>query len=73
MSYPSIIAGVVDGMGGFRVVVTQPWLVHHHVNEGERAVIVPRLTVREPVAWDKITDVIEIVKKHIAYTGARHG
>ena len=73
MSYPSVVAGVVDKRGGLRVVVTQPWLVHHHVNEGERAVIVPRLMVREPVAWNKIPDVIEIVKRHITDTGARHG
>ena len=66
MSYPSVVAGVVDKNGGIRVVVTQPWLMHHHLNEGERAVIVPRLTVREPVAWDQIPNVIETVKQYIA-------
>lgn len=73
MTYPSVVAGIVDKNGGLRVVVTQPWLMHHHVSEGERAIVVPRVRVKEPVAWDKIPDVIEIVKKHIAKTGEHHG
>lgn len=57
---PSAVAGIVDDKGGFRVVVTQRWRMHHHVNRkrGERLFVVPNLEVEEPVPWDQIPWVI---------------
>jgi hypothetical protein len=67
VGYPSAVAGIIDARGGLRIVVTQPWLFHHHVGNGERLFIVPRFLVREPVAWGKAqVDLIARVKAYVA-------
>jgi hypothetical protein len=61
----SAVAGVVDRKGGMRVVVTQPWRMRHHVEDGERLFVVPKLRVQEPVPWDEIPIVIAKAEKHV--------
>ena len=64
----SAVAGIVDRVGGLRVVVTQRWRMRHHVGKGERLFIVPGYEVAEPVPWDDIPPLIDRVKKHVVTT-----
>lgn len=65
----SAVAGIIDQNGGLlRVVVTERWRMHHHVNKGERLFVVPGLRVTEPVSWDEVPNVIEAVKQHLGLT-----
>jgi len=66
MAYPSAVAGIVNSKGEVaRVVVTQPWLFHHHVKPGERLFIIPGLRVREPLSIGQAIPVIEAVKQYV--------
>ena len=63
----SAVAGILDRGGGFRVVITQPELMHHHVGPGERLFVVPGLMVQEPVEDSaQIRDLVGRVERHIA-------
>jgi len=64
----SAVAGIVDRNGGVRTVVTQRWRMRHHVKKGEQLFVVPGFFVQEPVPWDEIPIVIDIVQKHITRT-----
>jgi hypothetical protein len=66
MSEKSAVAGIIDRGGGLRVVVTQPWLLGHHVGPGEKLFIVPDLWVQEPVPWNDIEPMISRVQKYVA-------
>jgi hypothetical protein len=67
LSYPSVVVGILgeDETEVRRVVVTQPSHIYYHVKEGERAVIVPGVLVREPVVWNRIPNLIELAKKAV--------
>jgi hypothetical protein len=65
MTYPSVVAGI-GGKDSFRVVITQPWLLHNHVGEGEWFSIVPNLYVNEPLEWNEMQHILEVAKKHVA-------
>ena len=56
---PSVIVGIIDTYGGMRVVVTHRRDVRHHVRHDELAIIVPRLRVHEPIAWNDIPIVVK--------------
>lgn len=62
----SAVAGIIDNYGGFRVVVTEPWRMIHHVGRGEHLFIVPGLLVTEPIAWHDIPGLIKRAEAHIA-------
>jgi hypothetical protein len=54
----SIAAGILDTYGGIRFVVTQADGLANHVRHDETAIVVPDLTLREPIAWCDIPFVI---------------
>jgi len=62
----SAVAGIVDKGGGLRVVVTQPWLLGHHVGPGEKLFILPETLVQEPVSLEKADSLIEAVQAYVA-------
>lgn len=64
----SAVAGIVDRLGGLRVVVTQRWRMRYHVKSGERLFIVPGLEVREPVPWHDIPRVVRAAERHVFYS-----
>lgn len=64
----SALAGIIDERGGLRVVVTEAWRLHHHVGKDEQLFVVPDVTVKEPVPWEEVPDVIETVQKHVSRT-----
>lgn len=68
----SSVAGILDKQGGLRVVVTQRRRMHHHVAKGERLFVVPGLEVQEPVPWNDIPAVVELVHRHVNETLAPH-
>jgi hypothetical protein len=53
----SILAGILDTYGGLRFVVTYRAHLKFHRRPDEVAVIVPDLTVHEPIAWGDISGV----------------
>jgi hypothetical protein len=55
---PSVLTGILDTYGGLRFVVTQRENLKHHVRPDEFAIIVPDLTVHEPIAWGHIPYVV---------------
>jgi hypothetical protein len=42
---PSVLAGILDTKGGIRVVITPESQVPCHLNEGERAFVVPGVII----------------------------
>ncbi len=54
----SAVAAVLDGYGGYHVVVAKRNALHHHVRPGQLLLTVPDFHVREPVPWDDIPKVI---------------
>jgi hypothetical protein len=56
--YESIIAGILDTYGGLRVVVCHRNSLGCHARADELAIVVPKLTVHEPIAWGDIPIVI---------------
>ena len=65
MPQKSAVAGIIDGDGNFRVVVTERWRMRHHVGKDERLFVVPKLRVQEPVSLGNVPALIELVQKHI--------
>jgi len=62
----SSVGGIVGPDGCVRrVVVTELWRMRHHVQQGERLVIVPGLLVEEPVPWNEIASVIQQVEGYV--------
>jgi hypothetical protein len=61
----SAVAGILDGKGNFRVVVTQRWRMRYHISKGERLFVVPGLKVQEPVPWDEIPLLIHRVHLYV--------
>lgn len=55
---PSSVAGILDGYGGWHVVVAPRKTLKHHVRPGQIMVIVPHFKVQEPVPWNDIPMVI---------------
>jgi len=55
---PSILAAILDTYGGLRFIVTQADSLADHVRYDETAIVIPHLTVREPIAWRDIPFVI---------------
>jgi len=72
-SLPSVIVGILDTYGGLRVVVTHRRELHHHVKQDELAIVVPRLRVHEPIAWDDIPVVIARAELEMAKWIERYG
>lgn len=62
---PSILAGILDSYGGLRSVVTYEDRVCAHVRPDEIAIVVPNLTVHEPIAWGDIPYVIARIKLEV--------
>jgi hypothetical protein len=52
------VAGILDGYGGWHVVVAPRKTLKHHVRPGQIMVIVPHFSVQEPVPYDDIPSVI---------------
>jgi hypothetical protein len=69
----SIIAGILDSYGGMRVVVTHRNALRCHVRHDELAIVVPKLTVHEPIAWNDIPIVIRRAEIEIDKWIARRG
>lgn len=61
----SRVAAVLDGYGGWHVVVTQPHDMQNHVRAGQLLVLVPNLTVKEPVEWGRIPALLARVEQYI--------
>jgi hypothetical protein len=51
---PSILAGILYCYGNIRFIVTQEKNLVHHLRPDEVAVIVPNLTIHEPLRWSDI-------------------
>lgn len=54
----SCVAGILDGYGGWHVVVAPRASLKHHVRPGQIMVVVPGLKIKEPVSWNDIPMVI---------------
>lgn len=54
----SAVAAVLDGYGGYHVVVARKRDLKHHVRPGQLLLVVPDFHVREPVPFDDIPRVI---------------
>lgn len=63
--WPSVIAGIVDTYGGIRFVVTYPASLKHHARHDEIIIVVPNITVHEPVAWNDIPGLIARVEYEV--------
>jgi hypothetical protein len=61
----SVCAGILDTYGGIRYVVTHRSNLKHHRRPDEVAIIVPNLTVHEPIAWDDIPSVIATIDRAV--------
>lgn len=61
----SAIAGIIDAYGGLRIVVAHPKTFKHHLADGEKLFIVPNVSVREPVPYNKILWLEQVTRKHI--------
>lgn len=70
---PCIIAGILDTYGGLRVIVTPRRSLRHHKRHDELAIIVPKLIVHEPIAWNDIPIVIRRVEIEIDKWIAQRG
>jgi hypothetical protein len=68
----SVVAGILDRLGGLRVVVTQRFRMRHHLKRNERLFVVPDFKVQEPVPWNDIPEVIAKTKRHVAEQTATH-
>lgn len=62
----SAVAGVLERSGAVRVVIGPAGNMQYHVTAGEKLFILPGIEVEEPVAWDSIGDVVEMVTRHVA-------
>jgi hypothetical protein len=54
----SVVAGILDGYGGWHAVVSSRKGLRHHVRPGQILCVVPGFRVKEPVPWDDIPIVI---------------
>ena len=63
--FPSVLAGIIDTYGGVRFIVERPSMLHHHKRHDEHLIVVPDLTVREPVAWGDNPYVIARIELNI--------
>jgi len=62
----SSVGGIVGPDGCVRrVVVSERWQLHLHVQKDERLVIVPGLLVEEPVPWNEIAGVVQQVEDYV--------
>lgn len=59
---PSRLAGIVDTYGSIRFVVTHRKQLEHHKRHDELLIVVPRLVVHEPIAWNHIPVVIKRIE-----------
>ena len=62
----SVVAGIVDDLGGFRVVVERPDYVADHIlsERKEEAFVIPWFWVHEPVSWERVPSVIKRAAAH---------
>ncbi len=58
MQSGSCVAGILDGYGGWNVVVAPRKSLKHHIRPGEIMCIVPHFKVQEPVPYDDIPTII---------------
>jgi len=56
----SVVSAILDRYGGVRVVVTHKHLLQEHTRCDEICVVVPNLTVNEPIGWNDIPSVIAL-------------
>ena len=65
---PSVLAGILDPRGGIRVVITPESQIPHHLNDGERAFIVPGVTIDRILPSEEypklINQAMEYVRSH---------
>ncbi len=61
----SAVAAVLDGYGGYHVVVAKKRDLKHHVRPGQLLLVVPDFHVREPVEYDDIPKVISRAEAHM--------
>jgi hypothetical protein len=54
----SVVAGILDGFGGWHVVVSSRKGLRHHVRPGQILCVVPGFRINEPVPWNDIPMVI---------------
>jgi uncharacterized cysteine cluster protein YcgN (CxxCxxCC family) len=55
---------VLDHGGGWRFVVTPRWEIKHHLVEKERAIMVPKVLIAEPVGWDDLPRTIRLAERY---------
>lgn len=58
----SHIAGILDSFGGLRVVVSDRKNMKDHVRPDEFLILVPNMTVAEPVPWNLIPVVVRLAE-----------
>lgn len=62
---------VVERGGGWRMVVTEFWRIKFHVHDGERAVMVPKVRIAEPVDWHDIPRTVKLAERYAAIVLSR--
>ena len=62
----AVVAGIVDQNGGLRVVLTEARRLKFHVQDGERAYILPNIEVEPPLAWEDGVNLVAKVEYYIA-------
>ena len=62
----SVVGAIIKDGKVVRVVVTQRYRIKNHVGKGESVYIVPKLVVKEPVAWNNIPWVIKQAEDYAA-------
>jgi hypothetical protein len=69
----SSVAAVLDGYGGWHVVVAPRNGLKHHIRPGQLLLIVPNYEVDEPVPFDQIPTVIRRAELHaLWWIGSRN-
>ncbi len=61
----SAVAAILDGYGGWHVVVAPRKGLQHHLHPGQRMLVVSGFTVQEPIPWHEIPIVIGRAEAYI--------
>ena len=59
---PSRLAGILDTYGGLRFIVAHRKSLKEHKRHDELLIVVPRLIVHEPIAWNHIPVVVKRIE-----------
>lgn len=57
---------IMDNGGGWRFVITPRYDIKNHLTKGERAIVVPRVRIAEPVELDDLPRTIKLAERYAA-------